>query len=160
MCLLFQHTATRRWLHYFKINQQSKTGVSTHSHPKVAALIFFAFCRPVRSFNTQPPEGGCIQHLIDRSGLDIVSTHSHPKVAAPTNTIKNAPMTKFQHTATRRWLHFSLENMTDKERSFNTQPPEGGCKARINRAYLLTQFQHTATRRWLLRKVVILRFLK
>ena len=69
-------------------------------------------------------------------------------------------MTKFQHTATRRWLHFSLENMTDKERSFNTQPPEGGCKARINRAYLLTQFQHTATRRWLLRKVVILRFLK
>ena len=78
--------------------------VSTHSHPKVAAgansSIFFKFF----GFNTQPPEGGCLQNLIRfqwrqsfntqppeggcgliygyYAGGKCVSTHSHPKVAA------------------------------------------------------------------------------
>ena len=33
----FQHTATRRWLHLFSGLLFNKLGVSTHSHPKVAA---------------------------------------------------------------------------------------------------------------------------
>ena len=33
---------------------------------------------------------------------------------------------RFQHTATRRWLH-SRENLGYSIKSFNTQPPEGGC---------------------------------
>ena len=34
----FQHTATRRWLHYDKVKAYLKNKVSTHSHPKVAAI--------------------------------------------------------------------------------------------------------------------------
>ena len=54
--------------------------VSTHSHPKVAAIS-----------------------ITGRLGGQIVSTHSHPKVAAARHDglIKAWP---FQHTATRRWL--------------------------------------------------------
>ena len=35
--LVFQHTATRRWLHAFGCLVGGLVGVSTHSHPKVAA---------------------------------------------------------------------------------------------------------------------------
>ena len=35
----------------------------------------------MRSFNTQPPEGGCTGHFV-QFRFDNVSTHSHPKVAA------------------------------------------------------------------------------
>ena len=56
--VLFQHTATRRWLRRD-----------------------FSSLQKTLCFNTQPPEGGCeviMHHFI----IDIVSTHSHPKVAA------------------------------------------------------------------------------
>ena len=55
----FQHTATRRWLPHTPAEQPKSVQVSTHSHPKVAALIAAGYnnCLPV-------------------------STHSHPKVAA------------------------------------------------------------------------------
>ena len=56
-----------------------------------------------------------------------VSTHSHPKVAARIDI--HSPL----------WIG-----------SFNTQPPEGGC--RCHSCSFLVQFrrfQHTATRRWL-----------
>ena len=78
---MFQHTATRRWLPILQSNQEFIYIVSTHSHPKVAAialkckllnlkvsthshpkvaawwLLSFLFFKT--SFNTQPPEGGC-----------------------------------------------------------------------------------------------------
>ena len=97
----FQHTATRRWL-----------------QPLLQAFA------PMPSFNTQPPEGGCLAtEWLKRR--EAVSTHSHPKVAAPprhrpslVNHVpthshpkvaanghkKSCPPTAFQHTATRRWL--------------------------------------------------------
>ena len=34
-------------------------------------------------FNTQPPEGGCLNKLEEMDSRLTVSTHSHPKVAAP-----------------------------------------------------------------------------
>ena len=99
----FQHTATRRWLHLLLALPLAKFGVSTHSHPKVAATYTkWVRATPVVSthshpkvaavkvtsksqithrFNTQPPEGGCILQLTPRSS-----------------------QTMFQHTATRRWL--------------------------------------------------------
>ena len=55
-----QHTATRRWLQPIFLTIRGKHYVSTHSHPKVAAII-----------------GNVLNRLL------IVSTHSHPKVAAP-----------------------------------------------------------------------------
>ena len=77
--------------------------VSTHSHPKVAAT--------------------------SRAAIDYwsrVSTHSHPKVAACRIVGNGARL-----------------------RSFNTQPPEGGCAHLGEIVYFVTKFQHTATRRWL-----------
>ena len=58
----FQHTATRRWLlnSFFVISPQ--IAVSTHSHPKVAAITYISDLTWNHSFNTQPPEGGCSLH--------------------------------------------------------------------------------------------------
>ena len=77
--------------------------VSTHSHPKVAAFWSWRISWKHRSFNTQPPEGGCME-------IDYLN-----------NTLE-----MFQHTATRRWLQKSCWK-SDEIHSFNTQPPEGGC---------------------------------
>ena len=101
--------------------------VSTHSHPKVAAMFRLPHHLLRHCFNTQPPEGGCLlKYLISRRPWYVsthshpkvaacafakslftvqrVSTHSHPKVAASwCNLHKRKPA--FQHTATRRWLH-------------------------------------------------------
>ena len=57
---MFQHTATRRWLHLPYNQQKDLIMVSTHSHPKVAAYL--------------------VGHFAHNK---TVSTHSHPKVAAP-----------------------------------------------------------------------------
>ena len=56
---MFQHTATRRWLPEQNLILFFNKLVSTHSHPKVAAL------------NSRFTDG-----------IKRVSTHSHPKVAA------------------------------------------------------------------------------
>ena len=56
--IVFQHTATRRWL-----------------QPEDADLTI------PKGFNTQPPEGGCL--IGQQLKIKVtVSTHSHPKVAA------------------------------------------------------------------------------
>ena len=148
--VLFQHTATRRWLVRRRINGRYRR----------------------LGFNTQPPEGGWImlktmmifmlwfQHTATRRWLELVahlpecnpavSTHSHPKVAGWQSIL-----------AVRRRC------------CFNTQPPEGGWLAKNKRkdwrrvsthshpkvaggasaASLSANnaFQHTATRRWLAR---------
>ena len=77
----FQHTATRRWLHLYMDHMEEQGFVSTHSHPKVAANleVINAISKPC--FNTQPPEGGCVQVHKEEILLFL-----------------------FQHTATRRWL--------------------------------------------------------
>ena len=100
--------------------------VSTHSHPKVAATIFSIRSLIVVSFNTQPPEGGC--------GVWTPDAYANKS---------------FQHTATRRWLRLSSRGTYQRNcvsthshpkvaadcgqaeqnpaNCFNTQPPEGGC---------------------------------
>ena len=124
----FQHTAARRRLQPSIFVGDVRKQVSTHSHPKVAAcgspfISHFNY----NSFNTQPPEGGCLygkeradnlrkfQHtatrrwlpagaLLFRTLITTVSTHSHPKVAAAVRLIDRMFVRLFQHTATRRWL--------------------------------------------------------
>ena len=61
------------------------------------------------SFNTQPPEGGCVKRLTGRN-KELM----------------------FQHTAARRRLRITLLDLPDSPRSFNTQPPEGSCVVNIN----------------------------
>ena len=99
----FQHTATRRWLLFKYRKVLILLMVSTHSHPKVAAAY-------------RPRD----------SQYKNVSTHSHPKVAA-----YNA------------LCDYNLI------RGFNTQPPEGGCNFPFFKFTFYRRFQHTATRRWL-----------
>ena len=77
--------------------------VSTHSRPKAAVFetaLCWVCCRSFntqppeggcfrsyhktidgQSFNTQPPEGGCFLHCIIQNNLLKVSTHSRPKAA-------------------------------------------------------------------------------
>ena len=64
-------------------NPKKALKVSTHSHPKVAAGERKILSKTHRSFNTQPPEGGCRLGQHAKFRLPMVSTHSHPKVAAP-----------------------------------------------------------------------------
>ena len=86
----FQHTAARRRLLLGYRNVRPRYSVSTHSRPKAAA--FFKPVQPCRgrSFNTQPPEGGCGRLKLPLAFV-LVSTHSRPKAAAasrqtPANT--------------------------------------------------------------------------
>ena len=122
----FQHTATRRWLPLIAYNGKHEQIVSTHSHPKVAAALNKVSRSISSGFNTQPPEGGC----------------------SPINLLHIGCLA-FQHTATRRWLPFSITFSTNTSKGFNTQPPEGGCMFEISSFVNSNLFQHTATRRWL-----------
>mgnify|MGYP004692927821 CR=1 FL=1 len=59
---LFQHTAARRRLHGNATTNTIIT-VSTHSRPKAAANGVKTFDQVKRGFNTQPPEGGCLNQI-------------------------------------------------------------------------------------------------
>ena len=121
---LFQHTAARRRLIYPCYHRTGK-----------------------RRFNTQPPEGGCFCSMVTGT-VDAVSTHSRPKAAVKQQKSLDAEY-KFQHTAARRRLvgmallsvYVVMFQHTAARRrlkgnsfccivwkSFNTQPPEGGCQ--------------------------------
>ena len=47
---MFQHTATRRWLHLLNKQYQKNPTVSTHSHPKVAAHFSSSRSNSIPSF--------------------------------------------------------------------------------------------------------------
>ena len=114
----------------------SGAGVSTHSHPKVAAPTS-------QTARLQMP----FQHTATRRWLLVllfskdlqqVSTHSHPKVAGNARA-GYVPPKPFQHTATRRWLQ-GLMSLAARQRRFNTQPPEGGCERCRRHAARLPRF--------------------
>ena len=121
-----------------------RTGVSTHSRPKAAGsrlracasswlfqhtaarrrLASSIVCNiGACSFNTQPPEGGCLQ-IYTKCNFHRVSTHSRPK-AAVIFSHRHLNRFWFQHTAARRRLNV-LKPQKHQKNSFNTQPPEGG----------------------------------
>ena len=79
--LWFQHTAARRRLVWAASQIGDHENVSTHSRPKAAGGINPAHDRAVKSFNTQPPEGGWLYRSVS------------PMLSAG-----------FQHTAARRRL--------------------------------------------------------
>ena len=133
---------------YFVGEGQGDCNISTHSHPKVAARFRVLGGRIGWSFNTQPPEGGCLSFVSAPNHVGVsthshpkvaacrdvgffiqhgVSTHSHPKVAASGVRLTLPTRHRFQHTATRRWLPGNTLPPALVQRGFNTQPPEGGC---------------------------------
>ena len=109
--------------------------VSTHSRPKAAACARARDLARTRSFNTQPPEGGCALGPVIFNLCSLVSTHSRPKAAASI-----------------------LPWMTITCHGFNTQPPEGGCSKRYASTHASRMFQHTAARRRLHRYHSSVRF--
>ena len=70
--------------------EQHGVGVSTHSRPKAAAGTAPARAAHAKSFNTQPPEGGCLDFAAECLVLQVVSTHSRPKAAAAARVLARA----------------------------------------------------------------------
>ena len=128
----------------------------------MAAVNPFIFRDDRRGFNTQPPEGGCkLSQNIVNEVIDSFNTQP-PEGGCPFTRSVNDFASRFQHTATRRWL---LETKTvtftvgavsthshpkvaanDRRhcgkapRCFNTQPPEGGCAIDVDELILLISF--------------------
>ena len=122
--------------------------VSTHSRPKAAADDATATEIFTSGFNTQPPEGGCLDFTVALNSLDLFQ-HTAARRRLPYSTQRLKLSKKFQHTAARRRLlkkfTTSLPNLLVSTHSrpkaaaaifcsavlkfccFNTQPPEGGC---------------------------------
>ena len=102
--------------------------VSTHSHPKAAACDLPAPGCPPSSFNTQPPEGGCVNFSKTRTTfLTFQHTATRRRLLVFLRAWIHA--LPFQHTAARRRLHHQY-GLIGTVNSFNTQPPEGGCKTK------------------------------
>ena len=156
----------------------SSITVSTHSRPKAAAgFIRFSPTR-LPGFNTQPPEGGCLQityflmmyptfqHTAARRRLPQDLTALYDKLAGfntqpPEGGCYSletyiANRHQFQHTAARRRLRCTHSDLCITNLCFNTQPPEGGCCKRLRYNQINRQFQHTAARRrlqWLFQEL-------
>ena len=180
--------------------------VSTHSRPKAAGSIDIILPFIIKSFNTQPPEGGwniknweipcgqvsthsrpkaagmvCVmplfrvkrfQHTAARRRLGVlqgdefksiaVSTHSRPKAAGQQDGCPSQQQYRFQHTAARRRLAieegkgnpplrvsthsrpkaagFMVLSFQANNKSFNTQPPEGGWASAFSRGFSSNSF--------------------
>ena len=133
----FQHTAARRRLHPRLINYPHQSLVSTHSRPKAAASAMrispklterfqhTAARRRLRiqlwmfrlkiCFNTQPPEGGCVN-----LGLFMLKDFSFNTQPPEGGCLRLANYLvlriTFQHTAARRRLrkvHFGEKTLSD-----------------------------------------------
>ena len=129
-------------------SKQEVAIVSTHSRLKAAGSTIQPLVPRLKSFNTQPPEGGWFDVLLGITNLQV-STHSRPKAAARRQAWRTVSL-RFQHTAARRRLYCACRPHT-LFGCFNTQPPEGGCSfCRLLNRFVV--FQHTAARRRLLRK--------
>ena len=144
--LLFQHTAARRRLGAFETLTTAGSEVSTHSRPKAAGFVQFDKFDVGGSFNTQPPEGGWLRYMSRETREKIVSTHSRPKAAGPNLLIFKHLLPVSTHsrpkaagdgrTISAKELQVSTHSrpkaagtrqpMLRAQKSFNTQPPEGG----------------------------------
>ena len=148
---VFQHTAARRRLLLLQHKVATGSDVSTHSRPKAAAFCTEGVVLQVKvsthsrpkaaayapqlakrqqfGFNTQPPEGGC-RYICMIWGMYQVSTHSRPKAAAAAICRTQAQDVVSTHSrpkaaaCNRRWAWWARF-------CFNTQPPEGGCRASL-----------------------------
>ena len=100
---MFQHTAARRRLRYHPHKRFVFPRVSTHSRPKAAAGFYGLVCCNGISFNTQPPEGGCLCH--EKKNKKILAfQHTAARRRLLMRSTVYADKQKFQHTAARRRL--------------------------------------------------------
>ena len=99
----FQHTAARRRLQPASQSRAIYLRVSTHSRPKAAAEPVEPVAEGATSFNTQPPEGGCICNTRVPSSLKCFNTQP-PEGGCLPKAHQYMLNYMFQHTAARRRL--------------------------------------------------------
>ena len=121
---LFQHTATRRWLQLI-VSSPVPYLRFQHTATRRWLLALKDLTWKFRSFNTQPPEGGCEIKPIARNRCEV-STHSHPKVAATKLAIEKLLSKVSTHSHPKVAANF-CDVFYQFYFCFNTQPPEGGC---------------------------------
>ena len=114
------------------------------------------------SFNTQPPEGGCISFSLNLIAQICFNTQPPEGGCLSAKKILELVNQAFQHTAARRRLLIIKGNITQgitvsthsrpkaaaralshilpAFESFNTQPPEGGCAKQMGRRSLSNCF--------------------
>ena len=146
----FQHTAARRRLPACRHFNWRCISVSTHSRPKAAAFITpnAAGCGHVSTHSrpkaaaTQARDFGFFlqfQHTAARRRLQTVNGGFVQSLwfqhTAARRRLRNLAYdlgedVAFQHTAARRRLH-RVRRGQSLLRSFNTQPPEGGCQVAL-----------------------------
>ena len=157
----FQHTATRRWL-AVAVQAGAVDAVSTHSHPKVAAVVLPEYMSGLQ-FQHTATRRWLLQHIsangsymlfqhtatrrwLSRSGsIDLtprVSTHSHPKVAARTYGQRH-PIVGIVSTHSHPKVAASPPQTERKQPCFNTQPPEGGCPVCLERLEIVAVSTHS-----------------
>ena len=127
--LLFQLTAARRRLAVTAVMPIFRSFVSTHSRPKAAGVIWYNSVIPKTSFNSQPPEGGWLNHDLAPS-LGWCFNSQPPEGG---------------------W--HKQRGGQIATHSFNSQPPEGGWVKPYPMLFLHFQFQLTAARRRLGKRV-------
>ena len=141
----FQLTAARRRLHSLYIRHIASINVSTHSRPKAAAFELLRWWNGNDSFNSQPPEGGCLLAGALQKG-ERVSTHSRPKAAAASWYWSSWPTKRFNSQPPEGGcLKLCVPFVPSP--GFNSQPPEGGCQRASASSPHLRRFQLTAARR-------------
>ncbi|VEJ49324.1 Uncharacterised protein [Neisseria weaveri] len=164
----FQHTAARRRLSLTMRDTEVLDQVSTHSRPKAAVDCGQSASAVGRSFNTQPPEGGCeatgtyyealavsthsrpkaaVQQRATEKAKQHVSTHSRPKAAVLITNADYFYDFVSTHSRPKAAVNRLLSHFRRPKPCFNTQPPEGGCLSNNTFSVYDDMFQHTAARR-------------
>ena len=109
-------------------------------------MTLLAEKRKKRSFNTQPPEGGCNWNGIELISDNKVSTHSRPKAAAVNSVIPTSFVFGFQHTAARRRLPPTIGTMPPLL-GFQHTAARRRLQSKASKIKSKSWFQHTAARR-------------
>ena len=125
---MFQHTAARRRLRPKSSNYRFDY-VSFNTQPPEGGCLSKWNWLPCQfvGFNTQPPEGGCFKNLKLLFLVLVVSTHSRPKAAALESLTIQTIHAGFNTQPPEGGCTLPSDRVKTIHQGFNTQPPEGGC---------------------------------
>ena len=116
---------------YVSINCIRFTGMisaqSTPTNNEIQSIYFVGKGQGDCNIDTQPRRGGCNRWIKYDKCAPAVSTHSHPKVAAKEKgvAVLSADVSTLSHPKVAAIYRWGSEWII---KSFNTQPPEGGCQ--------------------------------
>ena len=114
------------------------TGFNTQP-PEGGCLCRGWYNKITSCFNTQPPEGGCLL-LCESIGHFELFQHTAARRRLREYTVVILVKNEFQHTAARRRLLRKQRLRAFIDKSFNTQPPEGGCSSVTRSTFTVNGF--------------------